>query len=270
MDAKPADHRKSKRDFRYAESQLRNLNTKIDKLLNKLDEKEQDEAKTPEEECVICVNSKATMQTWPCGHRVVCRKCLVRTIQIAVSRRSLPLRCVVCRARVLRLKRSSDPRTASTAVAVCTSDGGRDAAAAAGRSHSLPTKLRRHVTAAVAVRSRSVGTGKTSHVRRTTSGGCGGGSSGGRRHNFSGWADAFATDDDDDDDDDDEDEEDYDVGNGVAGGGRYQMLATSVKYSKLESTADRMRHDNQSKNGLQRILGKFKFWRLLRFKNNKP
>ncbi|XP_050063844.1 uncharacterized protein LOC114119501 isoform X2 [Aphis gossypii] len=247
----------------------------MDKLLNKLDEKEQDEAKTPEEECVICVNSKATMQTWPCGHRVVCRKCLVRTIQIAVSRRSLPLRCVVCRARVLRLKRSSDPRAASTAVAAPT-EGGRDVATSSGRSHSLPTKLRRHVTASVAVRSRSVGTGKTSHVRRTTSGGgYSGGSSGGgrRRHNFAGWADAFATDEDDDDGgggDDDEDEDDYDDSNGVAGGGRYQTHATSVKYSKLESTADRMRHDNQSKNGLQRILGKFKFWRFLRFKNNKP
>ncbi|XP_022168113.1 uncharacterized protein LOC111032181 [Myzus persicae] len=269
MDAKPADHRKSKRDFRYAESQLRNLNTKIDKLLNKLDEKEQDEAKTPEEECVICVNSKATMQTWPCGHRVVCRKCLVRTIQIAVSRRSLPLRCVVCRARVLRLKRSSDPRAASTvataAAAAAASDSGREGATTTGRSHSLPTKLRRHATAAVAVRSRSVGTSKASAVRRTTSGGANSG--GGRRHNFAGWADAFATDDDDDDDDD----EDYDDGGGVGGGGGHDQLhSTSVKYSKLESMADRTRHDNQSKNGLQRILGKFKFWRFLRFKNNKP
>ncbi|KAL4149515.1 hypothetical protein QTP88_003449 [Uroleucon formosanum] len=262
MDAKPADHRKSKRDFRYAESQLRNLNTKIDKLLNKLDEKEQDEAKTPEEECVICVNSKATMQTWPCGHQVVCRKCLVRTIQIAVSRRSLPLRCVVCRARVLRLKRSSDSRATSTVAAAAASESGRDGSTAAGRSHSLPTKLRRHATAAVAVRSRSVGTGKTGPVRRTTSGG--GNSGGGRRHNFAGWADAFATDDDDDD------EEDYDDGSGVGGGGHDQLHSTSVKYRKLETTEDRTRHDNQSKNGLQRILGKFKFWRFLRFKNNKP
>lgn len=170
-------------------------------------------------QCVICVNSKATMQTWPCGHQVVCRKCLVRTIQIAVSRRSLPLRCVVCRARVLRLKRSSDPRATSTvaAAAAAASESGHDGSTAAGRSHSLPTKLRRHATAAVAVRSRSVGTGKTGPVRRTTSGG-------GRRHNFAGWADAFATDDDDDD------EEDYDDGNGVGGGGHDQLHSTSVKY----------------------------------------
>ncbi|CAB0011060.1 unnamed protein product [Nesidiocoris tenuis] len=56
--------------------------------------------------CVICVNAKATMQTSPCGHRVVCRKCFVKTIQMAVSQRLLPLRCVICRAKILRLKQS--------------------------------------------------------------------------------------------------------------------------------------------------------------------
>ncbi|XP_076032937.1 uncharacterized protein LOC143020399 isoform X2 [Oratosquilla oratoria] len=65
-------------------------------------------AMTQEEECVICVNAKATMQTFPCGHRVVCRKCFVKTIQVAVSQRLLPLRCVVCRAKILRLRQSRD------------------------------------------------------------------------------------------------------------------------------------------------------------------
>jgi hypothetical protein len=46
------------------------------------------------------------MQTSPCGHRVVCRKCFVKTIQMAVSQRLLPLRCVICRAKILRLKQS--------------------------------------------------------------------------------------------------------------------------------------------------------------------
>lgn len=57
-------------------------------------------------QCVICVNAKATMQTSPCGHRVVCRKCFVKTIQMALSQRLLPLRCVICRAKILRLKQS--------------------------------------------------------------------------------------------------------------------------------------------------------------------
>nr|CAI5825698.1 unnamed protein product [Callosobruchus analis] len=47
------------------------------------------------------------MQTAPCGHQVVCRKCFVKTIQIAVSQRLLPLRCVICRAKILRLKVST-------------------------------------------------------------------------------------------------------------------------------------------------------------------
>ncbi|KAG8315969.1 hypothetical protein J6590_061393 [Homalodisca vitripennis] len=47
------------------------------------------------------------MQTSPCGHRVVCRKCFVKTIQMAVSQRLLPLRCVICRAKILRLKQTS-------------------------------------------------------------------------------------------------------------------------------------------------------------------
>ncbi|KYN32956.1 hypothetical protein ALC56_12772, partial [Trachymyrmex septentrionalis] len=60
-------------------------------------------------ECVICVNARATMQTAPCGHRVVCRRCFVKTIQMAVSQRLLPLRCVICRAKILRLKQTYIP-----------------------------------------------------------------------------------------------------------------------------------------------------------------
>ncbi|KAJ0174539.1 hypothetical protein K1T71_009647 [Dendrolimus kikuchii] len=77
-----------------------------DKLLNKLEENEPEIATSPEEECVICVNAKATMQTSPCGHRVVCRRCFVKTIQMAVSQRLLPLRCVICRAKILRLRQA--------------------------------------------------------------------------------------------------------------------------------------------------------------------
>jgi len=43
------------------------------------------------------------MQTLPCGHRVVCRKCFIRTIQSAIADHSLPLKCIVCRANVLKL-----------------------------------------------------------------------------------------------------------------------------------------------------------------------
>ena len=54
-------------------------------------------------QCVVCLSATATMQTFPCAHRVTCRRCFVRTIQTAISDRNLPLRCVVCRARILTL-----------------------------------------------------------------------------------------------------------------------------------------------------------------------
>lgn len=43
------------------------------------------------------------MQTYPCGHKVTCRKCFVRTIQAAISQRALPLKCVVCRTRIIKV-----------------------------------------------------------------------------------------------------------------------------------------------------------------------
>ncbi|XP_050430200.1 uncharacterized protein LOC126839155 [Adelges cooleyi] len=235
MDAtKPTDrHNKSKRDFRYAESQLRNLNTKIDKLLNKLDEKEQDEAKTPEEECVICVNSKATMQTWPCGHRVVCRKCLVRTIQMAVSRRSLPLRCVVCRSRVLRLKRSSDQQIQGFS---------RDEV---GRSHSLPAKLRRRAPeVALNLRSRSVGPDKT--VRRSTATvGRQSHNTGQNRPGVCSWPEGALQ-------------------------ATTEVDSQRAEYKKSnKKTNIQQKCNDQSKTGLKKVFGKFKFWTYLRFKTAK-
>lgn len=77
--------------------------SKQDKLLNKLEESEPEPPTSQEDECVICINARATMQTSPCGHRVVCRRCFVKTIQSAVAQRLLPLRCVICRARINRL-----------------------------------------------------------------------------------------------------------------------------------------------------------------------
>lgn len=78
-----------------------------EKLLIRLDESELELPTSQEDECVICINARATMQTSPCGHRVVCRKCFVKTIQSAVAQRLLPLRCVICRTRINRLKSNS-------------------------------------------------------------------------------------------------------------------------------------------------------------------
>ncbi|KAL8560323.1 hypothetical protein ACOMHN_006054 [Nucella lapillus] len=78
-----------------------------DKLLAKMEERDADILLDDDEECVVCLGARATMQTFPCEHRVVCRKCFIRTIQVAVSQRSLPLRCVVCRTRILKLRHAA-------------------------------------------------------------------------------------------------------------------------------------------------------------------
>ncbi|XP_076319745.1 uncharacterized protein LOC143230316 isoform X1 [Tachypleus tridentatus] len=98
---------------KVAERQLTHLNHKIDKLLNKLEEQEPELA-ISREECAICITAKAVMQTFPCGHRVVCRKCFVKTIQITISQRVLPLRCVICRTKIIQLRQASHDQNAST------------------------------------------------------------------------------------------------------------------------------------------------------------
>jgi len=60
------------------------------------------------------MSAKATMQTLPCRHRVVCRKCFIRTIQSAIADHSLPLKCIVCRASVLKLGQCKLDQSAST------------------------------------------------------------------------------------------------------------------------------------------------------------
>ncbi|XP_050450178.1 fl(2)d-associated complex component-like [Cataglyphis hispanica] len=110
---KYSQYRREQRELsrrRVTERELQHLHHKIDKLLTKLEENEPELASSQEDECVICVNARATMQTAPCGHRVVCRRCFVKTIQTAVSQRLLPLRCVICRTKILRLKQTLIPR----------------------------------------------------------------------------------------------------------------------------------------------------------------
>ena len=63
------------------------------------------------------------MQTLPCGHQVVCRKCFVRTIQMAVAQKRLPLRCIMCRAKVLKIKQNGALVTGKDEVVVVDGDG---------------------------------------------------------------------------------------------------------------------------------------------------
>ena len=44
------------------------------------------------------------MQVSPCGHQSLCRLCFVHNIREAVANRDLPLRCLICNAKIARVK----------------------------------------------------------------------------------------------------------------------------------------------------------------------
>ncbi|XP_015778485.1 PREDICTED: uncharacterized protein LOC107356381 [Acropora digitifera] len=81
------------------------LRDKLEQLLGSLDNFEPELPDTEDDECVVCNSAKAIIQTYPCKHRVLCRRCFVRTLQVAVNDLNLPLRCVVCRTRIQTLDR---------------------------------------------------------------------------------------------------------------------------------------------------------------------
>ena len=56
-------------------------------------------------QCIVCNSAKAIIQTYPCKHKVLCRRCFVKTLQVAVNDLNLPLKCVVCRTRIQTLDR---------------------------------------------------------------------------------------------------------------------------------------------------------------------
>jgi len=64
-----------------------------------------------DEACVVCCRSRAIMQVSPCGHQCLCRLCFVQNIKEAVASRNLPLRCLICNAKIARVKnnRSGGP-----------------------------------------------------------------------------------------------------------------------------------------------------------------
>lgn len=123
------------------------------------------------------------MKTLPCGHCVVCRKCFVKTIQTAVTDRCLPLRCVVCRTKILKLKQQPQPPATST------KSRAPHTAVRTGHQHhqTSGTGLQgRHPDPGTSQRSRSAAAGSgpaskglfsglgTSHARASATTGCSG------------------------------------------------------------------------------------------------
>lgn len=81
------------------------LRDKLEQLLGSLDNFEPEPPDTEDDECIVCNSAKAIIQTYPCKHQVLCRRCFVKTLQVAVNDLNLPLKCVVCRTRIQTLDR---------------------------------------------------------------------------------------------------------------------------------------------------------------------
>ncbi|XP_031556477.1 uncharacterized protein LOC116293216 [Actinia tenebrosa] len=81
------------------------LRSKLDRLLVSLDQIVPETADNEDDECIVCNSAKAVIQTFPCKHKVLCRGCFVRTLQVAVNDFNLPLKCVLCRTRITTLDR---------------------------------------------------------------------------------------------------------------------------------------------------------------------
>ncbi|EDV26779.1 hypothetical protein TrispH2_004764 [Trichoplax sp. H2] len=89
-----------------SENDFTAINEKIDKLLVALEAHENEiVSDSHDQECVACTVAKASTTTYPCGHNYLCRRCFIKTIQVAVAQRNLPLRCVMCRSVIETLKK---------------------------------------------------------------------------------------------------------------------------------------------------------------------
>lgn len=112
--------------------ELTRINMKIEKLVNSMTQEDFQPASCPEDECVRCRRSRAVMQVSPCSHQALCRLCFLKNIQEAVATRNLPLCCVLCQCKILRVKNNYRPAAAAVASLPKSVSGYEVAAAAAG------------------------------------------------------------------------------------------------------------------------------------------
>ncbi len=133
-------------------------------------------------QCAVCCQSRSVMQVAPCGHQALCRLCFVRNIQEAVASRDLPLKCLICGTKIIRVKnnargpgsgnehpvhvglgaiRSSRPPRSVSGYSLCASS---EAEAEAAAGQKLPGGSNsRHPSLAQSASSYSMSSGTTLH-----------------------------------------------------------------------------------------------------------
>lgn len=97
----------------------------FEQLINMVTKRSDDNALTPDEECVICVTRRACIRSYPCGHKVLCEKCFVKLLQINYLEGKYPVTCVFCRSPVALYRRQEE--SVSVVVKRCSDSPGRKA-----------------------------------------------------------------------------------------------------------------------------------------------
>lgn len=54
--------------------------------------------------CIVCYERSPNIVTLPCKHSDVCSDCFIEIIYVAVKNSQYPLRCVLCRQKVERIR----------------------------------------------------------------------------------------------------------------------------------------------------------------------
>lgn len=89
------------------QEEINRLHSKIERLVASMSREELDLATSQDDACMVCCQARSVMQVSPCGHQALCRLCFVHNIQEAVAARDLPLKCLLCGAKIIRVKNNS-------------------------------------------------------------------------------------------------------------------------------------------------------------------
>jgi len=92
-----------------ADSMPARLNAAIERFMAKLDVEPDPPVGPGDDECVVCRQVCATVRTFPCAHRVLCRRCMAKMVQISIQEGHRHIGCVVCRTPIARVRKQVRP-----------------------------------------------------------------------------------------------------------------------------------------------------------------